>query len=174
LNKRIPAQTHETGFLQKIPVQSTFLHGYHGAQIFLPNGAYQIRVGPIFCTAFFAKIQMIANSSSWHFKMQNHCENEKYGIDTRAVRHWIGPSSHKSPDFLVKFGELLATIFVSTRRSCSQITCHETFTPPLLLHHQTRLDLTGIQLVTDISATSPHHFLVFCHIFARFWRENQS
>jgi hypothetical protein len=31
--------------------------------------------------------------------------------------------------------------------------------------------LTGIQLVADISATSPHHFLVFCHIFASFWRK---
>ena len=31
--------------------------------------------------------------------------------------------------------------------------------------------LTGIQLVADISATSPHHFLVFCHIFANFWRK---
>jgi hypothetical protein len=31
--------------------------------------------------------------------------------------------------------------------------------------------LTGIQLVADISATSPHHFLVFCHIFATFWRK---
>jgi hypothetical protein len=32
--------------------------------------------------------------------------------------------------------------------------------------------LKGIQLlVADISATSPHHFLVFCHIFASFWRK---
>jgi hypothetical protein len=33
--------------------------------------------------------------------------------------------------------------------------------------------LTGIQnqLVADISANSPHHFLVFCHIFASFWRK---
>ena len=31
------------------------------------------------------------------------------------------------------------------------------------------LPLTGIQLVADISA--PHHFLVFCHIFASFWRK---
>jgi hypothetical protein len=32
--------------------------------------------------------------------------------------------------------------------------------------------LTGIQLVADIiSATSPHHFLVFCHIFASCWRK---
>ena len=32
-------------------------------------------------------------------------------------------------------------------------------------------DLTGIQLVTDISASSPHHFIVFCRIFANFWRK---
>jgi hypothetical protein len=25
--------------------------------------------------------------------------------------------------------------------------------------------------VADISATSPHHFLVFCHNFANFWRK---
>jgi hypothetical protein len=31
--------------------------------------------------------------------------------------------------------------------------------------------VTGIQLLADILATSPHHFLVFCHIFARFWRK---
>jgi hypothetical protein len=31
--------------------------------------------------------------------------------------------------------------------------------------------LTGTQLVVDISANSPHHFLVFCHIFANFWRK---
>jgi hypothetical protein len=29
----------------------------------------------------------------------------------------------------------------------------------------------GIKLVADISATSPHHFLVFCHIFVSFWRK---
>jgi len=34
-----------------------------------------------------------------------------------------------------------------------------------------KLRLTGIQLVADISATSPHHFLVFCQIFANFWRK---
>jgi hypothetical protein len=31
--------------------------------------------------------------------------------------------------------------------------------------------LTAIQLVADISATSPHHFLVICHKFAIFWRK---
>ena len=31
--------------------------------------------------------------------------------------------------------------------------------------------LTGIKLVADISATSPHHFLVLCHIFASFGRK---
>jgi hypothetical protein len=35
--------------LAKMPVQNiTFLHCYHGAQIFLPKEAYQIRVGNYF------------------------------------------------------------------------------------------------------------------------------
>jgi hypothetical protein len=33
------------------------------------------------------------------------------------------------------------------------------------------LHITRIQLVADISADSPHHFLVFCHIFTSFWRK---
>jgi hypothetical protein len=44
---------------------------------------------------------------------------------------------------------------------------------PLLFHayEDVRGRLTGIQLVADISATSPHHFLVFCHILVNFWRK---
>jgi hypothetical protein len=33
--------------------------------------------------------------------------------------------------------------------------------------------LTGIQLVAHISATSPHHFFVLCHIFTNFWRKTK-
>jgi hypothetical protein len=39
------------------------------------------------------------------------------------------------------------------------------------MNHFEWAGLTGIQLVADISATSPHHFLVFRHIFASFWRK---
>ena len=52
---------------------------------------------------------------------------------------------------------------------------HASITKDLILMEFVKFEdfetLTGIQLVADISATSPHHFLVFCHNFVSFWRK---